>query len=299
MIDKLEFFITLAKEKSFSKAAEVCGVTQPTLSASIKQLEDMLGVLLVNRSSRFHNLTQEGERVLLWAKRIVADSRAMKLEIRTLREGLSGQLRIGVIPTALGIVSALTIPYLEKHPDVQFKVLSAASNDIMEMLDNLEIEAGLTYLDNEPLGRVRAVPLCHERYQLLTVAGNPLADRQRVTWADLAAVPLGLLTPDMQNRRIIDGLMREAGGTAHAVLESNSIIALYDHVRAGRFATIMPEKLAATLGAGPPVRTIPIVEPEAVHEIGLVVPQREPIIPVVAALVAEAKKLKLEPAKTA
>jgi DNA-binding transcriptional LysR family regulator len=50
VIDKLEFFIALAKERSFSRAAEICGVTQPTLSAGIKQLEDSLGVLLVNRS---------------------------------------------------------------------------------------------------------------------------------------------------------------------------------------------------------------------------------------------------------
>jgi DNA-binding transcriptional LysR family regulator len=294
VIDKLEFFITLAKERSFSRAAEVCGVTQPTLSASIKQLEDMLGVLLVNRSSRFHNLTQEGERVLVWAKRIVADTRAMRLEIRTLREGLSGQLRIGAIPTALGIVSALTTPFREKHPDVQFKVLSAPSNDILGMLDNLDIDAGLTYLDNEPLGRVRAIPLCTERYLLLTVPGNPLGDRERVTWADVARIPLCLLTPDMQNRRIIDGLMRDAGGAPQTALESNSVILLYDHVRAGRWATIMPEKLAAMLHVGAPVRAIPIVEPEAVHEIGLVVPQREPTIPLVAALVSEAKKLKLK-----
>jgi DNA-binding transcriptional LysR family regulator len=291
VIDKLEFFITVAKEHSFSKAAEVCGVTQPTLSAGIKQLEDMLGVLLVNRSSRFHGLTQEGERVLIWAKRIVADARAMRVEVRTLREGLSGQLKMAAIPTALGIISALTEHFLEKHPGVRFKVLSASSTEILSMLDNLDIDAGLTYLDNEPLGRVRTVPLYAERYCLLTVAGNPLGDRDRVTWSDVGQIPLCLLTPDMQNRRIVDSLMREAGGTPLTTLESNSVILLYDHVRAGRWATIMPEKLAATLGVGDPVRVIPIVQPEAVHEIGLVVPLRDPVIPLVAALVAEARRL--------
>ncbi len=291
MIDKLEFFITVAKEHSFSRAAEICGVTQPTLSAGIKQLEDMLGVLLINRSSRFHGLTMEGERVLVWAKRIVADARAMRIEVRTLREGLSGQLKIAAVPTALGIVSALTTPFLEKHAGVRFKVLSASSAEILSMLDNLDIDAGLTYLDNEPLGRVRTVPLCTERYCLLTVAENPLGDRDRVTWADVGRIPLCLLTPDMQNRRIVDALMHEAGGAPLTTLESNSIIVLYDHVRAGRWATIMPEKLAATLRVGEPVRAIPIVEPEAVHEIGLVVPLRDPVIPLVAALVAEAKKL--------
>ncbi|BDV33371.1 MULTISPECIES: LysR family transcriptional regulator [Methylocystis] len=291
MIDKLEFLIAVASEKSFSRAAEICGVTQPTLSAGVKQLEDSLGVLLVNRSSRFHGLTAEGERVLEWAKRIVGDARAMRQEVRTLREGLCGQLKIAVIPTAEGIVSALTTPYRAKHPHVRFKVVSASSTEVLAMLDNLEIDAGITYLDNEPLGRVRTVPLCSERYRLLTAEGNPLSDRDRVTWADVGRIDLCLLTPDMQNRRIVERLIGANGAELAPILESNSVILLYDHVKSGRWATIMPEKLAKTLGTQPPLRSIPIVEPEAGHEIGLVAPLRDPVIPLVGALVAEAKAL--------
>ena len=94
MIDKLEFLLALARERNFGKAAEQCGVTQPTLSAGIKQLEGMLGVMLVQRSSRFLGLTEEGERVLEWARRIVGDARAMRQEVQALREGLVGHLRI-------------------------------------------------------------------------------------------------------------------------------------------------------------------------------------------------------------
>lgn len=291
MIDKLEFLITVASEKSFSRAAELCGVTQPTLSAGIKQLEDTLGVLLVNRSSRFHGLTPEGERVLEWAKRIVGDTRAMRQEVRSLREGLSGKLRIAVIPTALGIVTKLTKAYRIKHPNVGFTVLSASSADIHTMLENLEIDAGVTYLNNEPLGRVRTMFLCAERYRLLTCANQPLGDRERVTWADIGKIDLCLLTPDMQNRRIIEQLIRNAGAEPAPILESNSAILLFDHVKSGRWATVMPEKLAKTLGVAPPLRAIPIVSPDAVYEIGLVWPQREPVTPSVAALVAEAKAL--------
>lgn len=298
MIDKLEFFITVAKERSFSRAAELCGVTQPTLSAGIKQLEDSLGVLLVNRSSRFHGLTAEGERVLEWAKRIVADARAMRQEVRALKEGLGGQLKIAAIPTALTMIPALTTPFREKHPGVRFTILTSSSTDILSMLDNLEIDAGLTYLDNEPLGRVRTVPLFSERYRLLTVADNPLGNRDRVTWADVGRIPLCLLTPDMQNRRIVERLMRDAGGEPEPALESNSVIVLFAHVKTGRWATILPERLADSLRITAPLRSIPIVEPEAVHEIGLVVPLREPTIPQVAALVAEAKKLVRNPTST-
>ena len=107
-------------------------------------------------------------------------------------------------------------------------------------------------------------------------------------------MPLCLLTPDMQNRRIIDELLRSAGGNPQPTLESNSVVVLFAHVRTGRWATVMPAKLAETLGLTDTIRAIPIVEPEAVHTIGLVVPSREPMTPLTAALVAEGKRVAKE-----
>jgi DNA-binding transcriptional LysR family regulator len=214
MIDKLDFILALAREKHFGRAAEVCGVTQPTLSAGVKQLEEQMGVLLVNRGSRFQGFTPEGQRVLDWARRIVGDTRAMREEINALRHGLSGRLRIAAIPTALAMVAALTTPYRERHPNVQFTIWSRNSMEILELLENLEIDAGMTYLGNEPVGHVNTIPLYHERYRLLTSADAPLGNRSTVTWAEVAQVPLCLLTPDMQNRRIIDRLLRTADDSA-------------------------------------------------------------------------------------
>ena len=88
MIDKLEMLLALAREQHFGRAAEACGVTQPTLSAGLKQLEQTLGILLVNRQSRFVGFTPEGLRVLDWARRIVGDARAMRQEIGALKRGL-------------------------------------------------------------------------------------------------------------------------------------------------------------------------------------------------------------------
>jgi DNA-binding transcriptional LysR family regulator len=293
MLDKLEYLMALARERHFGRAAEACGVTQPTLSAGIKQLEETLGVLLVQRGSRFIGFTPEGERTLDWARRIVGDARAMREEIRALKHGLTGQLRIAAIPTTLAMVASLTTPFRARHPDVRFTILSRTSIEVLALLEDLEIDAGVTYIDNEPLGRVNAVPLYHERYQLLTAADAPLGNRERVTWAEVSQVPLCLLTPDMQNRRIIDGLLRSAGSEARPTLESNSMIVLFAHVRTGRWASVMPARLAETLGLTATIRAIPIVEPEAAHTIGLVVPMREPMTPLNAALVAEARRLAL------
>jgi DNA-binding transcriptional LysR family regulator len=291
LIDKLEFILALARERHFGRAAETCGVTQPTLSAGVKQLEEQMGVLLVNRGSRFQGFTPEGQRVLEWARRIVGDSRTMREEINSLRHGLSGRLRLAAIPTALAMVAALTTPYREKHPNVQFTIYSRNSIEVLELLDNLEIDAGITYVENEPLGRVSNVPLYREHYRLLTSADAPLGNRDSVSWAEVAQVPLCLLTPDMQNRRIIDRLLKSAGGESRPTLESDSMILLYSHVRTGRWASVMPAKIADTLGLTDAIRAIPIVEPEAVQTIGLVVPAREPMTPITAALVAEARRV--------
>lgn len=291
MIDKLEFFIALARTRHFGKAAEELGITQPTLSAAVKQLEDQLGVMLVQRGSRFQGLTPEGEQVLAWARRITGDARTMKEEMRAARHGLSGRLRIAAIPTALAMTPLLTTPFRKKHPGVTFTILSRTSIEVLSLLGNFDIDAGITYLDNEPLGRVVSVPLYAERYQLITAAGTPLADRERVTWAEVAELPLCLLTPDMQNRRIIDQHLAEAGTGARPTLESNSMIVLFSHIRTGKWSSIMPLNLAETFGFSEPIRAIPIVEPDARHIVGLVAAKREPHTPLVAALLDEAMTL--------
>jgi DNA-binding transcriptional LysR family regulator len=136
---------------------------------------------------------------------------------------------------------------------------------------------------------VRTVPLYSEAYCLLIAAESPLGDREQVTWAEVGNIPLCLLTPDMQNRRIIDGLLAAAGHEhLTPTLESNSMIVLFSHIRTRQWATVMPSRLAETLGLDEVIRAIPIVEPSAIHTIGLVVPNRDVTSPVAAALIAEA-----------
>ncbi len=294
MLEKLTYFVAVAREQSFRRAADACGVAQPTLSAGIKQLEDEFGVMLVLRSSRYHGLTPEGEKMLGWAKRLIGDARAMRQELQGMREGLTGHLRIGVIPTALAMVPILTTPCRRRHPGLQFTILSCPSVRILEMLENLEIDAGITYLNNEPLGRVQTVPLYAESYRFITTEGALFADRDTVTWAELSQVKLCLLTPDMQNRRIMDRLMRSAGVEPDIALESNSQVTLLAHVLSGGWATVLPEHIAATLALAPRLRCIAVVaapgaEKVAAYDVGLVVPHHDPMPVLGAALMAEAR----------
>lgn len=288
MIDKLEMFLALAKTQHFGKAAEEIGVTQPTLSAAIKQLEEQLGVMLVYRGSRFRGLTPEGQRVQEWARQIVGDARSMKEEMRQARTGLSGNVRLAVIPTALTAVSHLTSRFIEKHPNVRFSVLSRSSTQILEMIDNLEIDAGISYLDDEPLGRVASEPLYAERYVLVT---REPVDSETVRWDQMGDYQLCLLTPDMLNRRIINKHLSEAEVQAQPVIEANTITVLISHVLSGSWATILPVKAAEIyLGSGN-LHATPITNPDASHRVGLIAPHREPYTPVLAALMQETKAL--------
>ena len=177
MLEKLEFMIALAREQHFGRAAESCGVAQPTLSLGIQSLEQMLNTPLVKRASRFQGFTPEGERVLMWAHRLVGDARAMRQDLLGLKDGSEVHLRIAAIPSAMPLVARITVPLQMRYPNVRFTVLGRTSNILLDMLRQREIEAGVTYLSNEPIGEVSAIPIYREEYLLLTTAEARSATR--------------------------------------------------------------------------------------------------------------------------
>ena len=204
-------------------------------------------------------------------------------EVRALRKGLSGHLRIAVVPTALPAVARLTTPLRQAHPQLLFAVRSCSAAEVLSAVESLQADAGITYVDSEGLGRVRWLPLYEERYRLLT-ADPAFAGRASVAWADLAALPLSLLTGDMQNRRIIDARLQAAGAQPAPVLETNSMIVLMTHVQTGQWSSILP----AAIADGWAATSIPIQDAHP-PRIGLIYPQRDPLLPLTAALLAQAQ----------
>lgn len=291
MVPKLERLLALAKEQHFGRAAESLGLTQPTLSAGIRQLEGHLGVKLVQRGSRYGGLTPEGQRALVWARQIVGDTRKLRDEMRYSKTGLAGHVRLAVIPTALTWAARLTARFSEKHPNVSFSVLSRSSVDLLSMIENLDADAGITYLDNEPLGRMASVGLYAENYALLCAPDHPLAGRKGIRWADLGGLRLCLLTPDMQNRRIINRNFMEAGIEPATRIESNSTIVLVSTVIEGGFVTILPTDLARFLSVGHDLSTVPIQGGGLVPTVGLIALHQEPYTPVLQTLMRAAREI--------
>jgi DNA-binding transcriptional LysR family regulator len=288
-IRHLRYFVALARERHHARAAAACHVTQPTLSEAIRHLERELAVPLIYRDGqRFGGLTAEGERALDWARRILADQEALEQELAEMRIGLTGDLHFGVIPAAMPMAPLVTSAFCRSHPLVTLKVLSLSSIEIQRGLDAAELDAGLTYLDNEPLRNVRTYPLYGERYLLLTPAKARFDGQTAVTWLEAAKLPLCLLTPNMQHRRIIDSLFAAGNaGKPKVSVETDSVVALFAYVRSGGWSSVIPHTFLTLLGHEEPLeglRAIPLTKPESVHTVGLVVGERDPLRPLARAL---------------
>ena len=285
-IRQLGYLIALARERHFARAAEACHVTQPTLSGRIKQLEDDLGVALVQRGRRYAGLTPEGERVLRWARRIVEDVEGMRQDIAVLSGEPEGRIVLAAIPSAMPYVAALTEQVLARWPKVGFTILSRSATQILRELDERAIDAGLTYLDGtEPAAR----PLYPERYRLFLRADHPLAAHGTVDWTEAAATPLCALTTDMRNRRIIDAAFAEAGCAPVYAVESNSVIALFGHLETGAFAAVLPEVFLRLFGQSGAIRAVPLARPREEPMVGLLLADRDPQPVLVSALIAAAQ----------
>lgn len=291
ILKQLVYLDALARERHFRRAAEACHVSQPTLSEAIGQLEAELGVLIVERARQFRGFTREGEAVLAHARRVLGEMEQLKHALGELRQGVSGQLRLGVIPTALPMVAHVTAPFLDAYPAVSLAVLSLPSDEIQQRIDGFALDAGLTYLDNEPLERVVAKPLYRESYVLLLRAEDALAQRAAVTWAEAAALRLCLLTSDMQNRRIIDGIFRSVGQAPMPAMETNSIFNLCSHAGLRGLASIVSRQLLDSFGIPPGVVARPLVQPVAERSVGLIVADRTPMAPLARNLLASARAI--------
>jgi len=289
----LEYFVALAREKHFARAADACHVTQPTLSAGLAALEALLGKRLVLRDRRFVDLTEHGHAMLPFAQRLLADHEELRHAIDAPAGPLQGELRMGAIPAAMPAVGYLVQALRAAQPMIEIAVRSLTSREIERGLLAYELDAGLTYLENEPPAQVRSVHLYSERYLLATRADSALAALEAVHWAHAVAAPLCLLHQGMQNRRILDAHLAGLGFTLQPVATADSYVALLSMVAHGGVSSIVTDSHGELVAGDPALRLIEIADAVPTNSIGLVVLDREPLSPMAKTAVGAAQALRL------
>jgi DNA-binding transcriptional LysR family regulator len=277
MFRQLEYFVALARERHFARAAASCYVSQPALSESIRKLEHELKVPLVRRGQNFEGLTPEGERLLLWARRILADHDALKQEVVALQTGLTGDLRLGVIPAAAATVALLIDPFCTQHPLVRVQVeTSLRSGDVVERVRRFELDAGIIYPDGQNLTDLLVLPLYSE--QQVVVASSELIDGpgSTISWPDVLALPMCLLHGGMRGRQLLDEALAAQGLSVTPRVEADSVVALLAQVGTGRWATIVPQSWTRTLRLPAGVQVLALAGPAPAAQVALVATAAEP-----------------------
>ena len=268
-IRQIHYLLALAKTGHFGRAAEACHVSQPALSTAIQHLEEELGITIVHRGHRFQEFTLEGERVLQWARILAQDWESMKQEAAQCSQQLTGTLRIGAIPTTLAVTPLLTQPCQHEYPGIGINLVSLCADDLIRQLDSFELDLGITYLEDPRLKGFQVLPLYRERHVLLARNPDPRLIKADLSWTDIGKLPLCLLTPNMQNRCLIDAAFRQAGIMPKVMLETDSIFALYAHVRSAGLYSIVPHSLLNLFEMRQEVTALPL-NPELSREIGLI-----------------------------
>lgn len=268
---QLEYLVALSRERHFTRAAEACHVSQPALSEAIRKLEIELDLPLIVRGRRFEGLTPEGEQIVRWARRIVADRQSLQQEAATLRSGVTGTVRLGAVPTASATVADLTGPLCLRHPLVTVTLSEdLPSSDIAGRIDRFELDGGITYLDKGIEAHYRTFPLYREYYDLLTSVDSGSTLEETVTWREAAALPMCTLPSMMRGRRILDEFFAYDGAVHSPQIETDSIASLYAHVKTGQWAAVVPRMWRQVFGEPPGLRCTPLASDLEAPVIGLI-----------------------------
>jgi DNA-binding transcriptional LysR family regulator len=268
---QLEYFVAVARERHFARAAEACYVSQPALSASIAKLERELNVTLINRGHNYQGLTPEGERLVVWAKRILAEQEAFKDEVAAVQSGITGRLRLGTEPTASTTLALPVAAFCSAHPLAKVQVNTRVSTtELRRQLLDFELDVAIAHFSPEDRASLHVVPLYEERYIVLASA-DQLPECDVMTWADAAQLPLALLTPDMRIRQVIDNAFVQSGVAVSPQVETDSIASLYAHVGVGTWASIVPHTWLRAMPVVGRTRAVRLVEPEATAQISVAI----------------------------
>lgn len=286
----MELLRALAKHRHFARAAEECGISQPAFSARIRNLEATLKVPIVQRGNRFQGFTAEGERVLTWAHKILGDLEGLQQDLAQAMGTLSGRLVLGCVPTALSYTARIAAKLHDSYPALSVRIIGASSKVIRARLETMEMDAGITYLDEDFPKHLVPRPLYEEGYALL--CPSAIAPRQSgaATWQEAARLPLCLLSPEMHNRQIVDAVFESLGEAPKPVLETNAFTAALTLVEQGVAATIVPQELATDLADRSGAVRLALEEPLVTKPIGLVTIERKPELPALIALMELLKK---------
>ena len=267
----LRYLVALADERHFGRAADRCYVSQPTLSAQIRKLEEYLGVTLVERQPKRVTLTETGEKVVERARRLLLEADAIVEVAKTDRDPLAGPLRLALIPT----VGPYLLPHVARPlkralPRLKLMLYEYQTGPLLEKLRDGELDLGILALPVS-LDGLATAELYEEPFTLAVPANHPLAARERVRVADLEGEALLLLEDGHCLRDQALEVCSRINVGEEGDYRATSLETLRQMVAAGHGVTLLPELAAAApVGTARGLKVKPFSKPAPSRTIGAV-----------------------------
>jgi DNA-binding transcriptional LysR family regulator len=257
---QLEYVIAVAEEQSFTRAAARLHMAQPSLSRQIRLIERELGVPLFDRGpgQSVVSLTSDGEALLPFVRRVMADVESTSAEARALSGMVHGRLSIGATPSLITrVLAPALVEFHASHPGIELLVVEAGSRQLVPQLASGEVDLALVVLPvTDPL--VATTPLFEDPLVLAVAPGHPLAGRRRVGVGDLHRLSLVMFREGYDLRSVTLAACQAAGAEPHLVSQGGEMDGVLAFVAAGLGAAVVP---AIALPSDPGVTAIPFTEP--------------------------------------
>ncbi|HZG85853.1 LysR family transcriptional regulator [Paenibacillus sp.] len=260
-IRHLQYFAAVARENSFTKAAEALHVTQPTLSKMVRQLETELNAELFDRSGKKIRLTDAGETVYRSALRVLSSLDDMTAELDDVLLLRKGQIRLG-LPPMIGsrFFPAIMERFHERYPDIGFQLFEQGGKAIEANVRGGELDVGVVLLPVENREWFELQPLWEDELTVVVPPSHPLAPRERLALRELAGESFLLFPEPFTLHHTVKRACRNAGFEPNVVLETSQWDFMTGMVSAGFGIALLPRNIGETLDPSR-FRAIPLREP--------------------------------------
>jgi len=245
-LHQLVYFVAAARTGHFTRAAELVGVSQPTLSKQIRALENSLGTPLFTRTRSGAELTTAGDALLPHARRIVIDVANAERAVHEVAELRRGRVRLGATPSITdGLLPGVLREFRERYPDIELELEEAGSRLLTEHLLDGRLDVALLITPVSTGAEVlRAEQVLHERLVVASPPSDPLPERVSIT--DLREVPLVMFREGYDLRDVTLRACEQAGFTPRFAVEGGEMGAVLRFVEAGLGHAVVPELVMAT-----------------------------------------------------
>ncbi|MEJ6519813.1 MULTISPECIES: LysR family transcriptional regulator [Shewanella] len=287
-IKTLQCFLTLVETENFTRAAEKCFITQPTLSKIIQRLEESLGETLLIRNNQKVELTQAGQLFEHSAREILGQWHRLQEDMSNLSGLKTGRLRLGVCPMMSSLIIGLLTSYRKRYPGVELQMYEYGGFGCEQALLNNSLDIAFTALPTTHETELVNQPLT--KYPLLACLpdGHPLATQSHLSWQDFEPYPFILYNEDFSLAKLINRLSRKAGVQLNIAFRSGQWDFLAAMVEADMGLAILPEPICQKLSTSKLV--FRPMQPAMTWDLALIWRQNLPLTPAANALLELSKQ---------